>query len=230
MAQAQRKAKNESSGSMKLFAYIAAVVVAAGVVGFGVTSLSKSDAEPSASTVIGGVIPAEFQKITSSGDALEALGSAETDPALGKQAPALSGYNFAGAPVNINPGSDGKPMLLVFLAHWCPHCNAEVPRLNDWRDKGLVPADLRVVGITTSSRKDQANWPPSNWISEMNWQFEVMADSEEADAAFAYGVDGFPFLVLVNGQGKVVSRFSGEMEVNQIQEFIEKGLAEPLKK
>ena len=59
----------------------------------------------------------------------------------------------------------------------------------------------------------------------MKWQFEVMADSEEADAAFAYGVDGFPFLVLVNGQGKVVARNSGEMEVNQIQEFISKGLA-----
>lgn len=225
MAQAQRKAKKESSGSLKLFAYIAAVVVAAGVVGFGVTSLSKSDAEPTASTVIGGVVPAEYQKITSNGEALPALGSETTDPALGKQAPTLSGYNFAGAPVNVNPGTDGKPILLVFLAHWCPHCNAEVPRLNDWRDKGLVPDDLRVVGVTTSSRKDQANWPPSNWISEMDWQFEVMADSEEADAAFAYGVDGFPFLVLINGEGKVVARNSGEMEVNQIQEFISKGLA-----
>ena len=225
MAQAQRKAKKESAGSMKLFAYIAAVVIGAGVVGFGVTSLSKADPEPPASTVIGGVVPAEFQKITSTGEKLEPLADASADPALGKTAPMLQGYNFAGAPVNIRPGSDGKPTLLVFLAHWCPHCNAEVPRLNEWRDKGLVPADLRVVGITTSSRKDQANWPPSNWINKMNWQFEVMADSEEADAAFAYGVDGFPFLVLVNGAGKVVSRFSGEMEVSQLQEFIANGLA-----
>jgi thiol-disulfide isomerase/thioredoxin len=225
MAQAQRRAKKEDSGSMKLFAYIAAVVIAAGIVGFGVTAMSGSDAEPPASTVIGGVVPAEFQKITSTGDALEGLGSAAVDPALGKQAPTLQGYNFAGAPVNIQPGADGKPTLLVFLAHWCPHCNAEVPRLNEWREKGLVPDGLRVVGVTTSSRKDQANWPPSNWISEMNWQFETLADSEEGDAAFAYGVDGFPFLVLVNGEGKVVSRFSGEMEVEQLQEFISNGLA-----
>lgn len=224
MAQAQRRAKKVSSGSTKLFAYIAVVVVAASIVGFGVTSLSNSDAEPTASTVIGGVVPAEYQKITSNGEALPALGDATVDPALGKQAPTLSGYNFAGEPVNVNPGSDGKPTLLVFLAHWCPHCNAEVPRLNDWRDKGLVPENLRVVGVTTSSRQDQANWPPSNWINQMDWTFEVMADSEKADAAFAYGVDGFPFLVLINGQGKVVSRNSGEMEVNQIQEFISKGL------
>jgi thiol-disulfide isomerase/thioredoxin len=225
MAQAQRKAKKESAGSMKLFAYIAAVVVAAGVVGFGVTSLSKSDPEPPASTVIGGVAPAEYQKITRVGDALEPLGDATADPALGKTAPTLQGYTLAGAPINIQPGANGKPTLVVFLAHWCPHCNAEVPRLNEWRDKGLVPADLRVVGVTTSSRKDQANWPPSNWINDMKWQFEVMADSEENDAAFAYGVDGFPFMVLVNGQGKVVSRHSGEMEVGEIQEFISAGLA-----
>lgn len=225
MAQAQRKAKQESTGSMKLFAYIALVVIAASVVGFGVTSLSTADPEPTASTVIGGVAPAEFQKITRVGDALEPLGDATVDPALGKTAPTLQGYSLAGAPINIQPGANGKPTLVVFLAHWCPHCNAEVPRLNEWRDKGLVPADLRVVGVTTSSRKDQANWPPSNWISDMKWQFETMADSEENDAAFAYGVDGFPFMVLVNGEGKVVSRHSGEMEVNQIQEFISKGLA-----
>jgi cytochrome c biogenesis protein CcmG/thiol:disulfide interchange protein DsbE len=225
MAQAQRKAKKESAGSMKLFAYIAAVVVAAGVVGFGVTSLSSADPEPPASTVIGGVVPSEYQKITATGDALEPLADATVDPALGKTAPTLQGYNFAGAPVNIQPGANGQAMLLVFLAHWCPHCNAEVPRLNEWRDKGLVPENLRVVGITTSSRKDQANWPPSNWVSDMKWQFETLADSEENDAAFAYGVDGFPFMVLVNGEGKVVSRHSGEMEVGEIQEFISAGLA-----
>ena len=33
---------------------------------------------------------------------------------------------FDGAPLTIAP--TGKPMLVVFLAHWCPHCNAEIPR------------------------------------------------------------------------------------------------------
>jgi len=38
----------------------------------------------------------------------------------------------------------------VFLAHWCPHCNREIPELNAWRDSGEVPADLQVVAVTTA--------------------------------------------------------------------------------
>ena len=32
--------------------------------------------------------------------------------------------------------------MVVFLAHWCPHCNAEIPVLNEWRDSGEIPDGL----------------------------------------------------------------------------------------
>lgn len=95
----------------------------------------------------------------------------------------------------------------------------------EWNNKGLVPQGLRVVGITTSSRSDQANWPPSEWIANMKWPFEVMADSEAGDAAAAYGVDGFPFIAIINGDGKVVKRHSGELELDQLTDFVNGALA-----
>jgi thiol-disulfide isomerase/thioredoxin len=147
---------------------------------------------------------------------------------MGVIAPTLNGYTFAGNPVSITPGASAQPLMLVFLAHWCPHCNREVPRLISWQEQGLVPEGLRVIGVTTASRNDQANWPPSDWIEEMKWPFEVFVDSESGDAANAYGVDGFPFIAIVNAEGKIVGRHSGELELADLDAFVKGSLAVPL--
>jgi thiol-disulfide isomerase/thioredoxin len=115
--------------------------------------------------------------------------------------------------------------MVVFLAHWCPHCNREIPVLNKWRESGEVPTGLRVVGITTGSKADQANWPPSKWMTAMKWPFEVMADSEAQEAAAAYGVAGYPFIAFVGANGKITARTSGEIPVEQLQIYANAAVA-----
>ena len=225
MAQNQRKKKQKKAGvssardngNLKVILYIVLVVVGiAGAVSLGTAGGSTTPSADSAVTVPGGVAAAEFQKVTTTGDALPPLPESGDDPAVGKAAPTLTGYDLAGRPAKIDPGSDGKATMLVFLAHWCPHCNAEVPVLNEWKEKGLVPTNLRVVGITTASRPDQANWPPSKWLVAKKWTFDQFADSEKQDASAAYGVGGYPFLVFIDAAGNVTSRTSGEVPVEDI--------------
>ena len=43
-------------------------------------------------------------------------------------------------------------------------------------------------------------------------------------AAGAYGVDGFPFTTLLDGDGKVVARWSGEREPDQVLDLITSNL------
>jgi thiol-disulfide isomerase/thioredoxin len=112
-------------------------------------------------------------------------------------------------------------MLLVFLAHWCPHCNAEIPRLIEWDESGQMPEDLIVIGVATGSRSDQPNWPPSQWLQDMEWPWAAMADSEAQDAAIAYGVNGYPGLVLIDGEGTVLARRSGEASVSELDAWAE---------
>jgi len=225
MAQNQRK-KNQKkagvssardNGNLKVIAYILLVVVGiAGAVSLGTAGSSTKPSTNSGVTVPGGVAAAEYQDVTVSGDALPQLPETGKDPAVGKAAPTISGYDLAGRPAKIDPGSDGKATMVVFLAHWCPHCNAEVPVLNEWKEKGLVPPNLRVVGVTTASRQDQANWPPSKWLVAKKWAFDQFADSEKQDASAAYGVGGYPFLVFIDEMGNVTSRTSGEVPVEDI--------------
>ena len=225
MAQGKKNSGSSTISARAIIIGVAVVVaLAAGFAIFASGGNDNSSPTTTADIVDGGVAPAEYQKVTTEGDALDSLGKDATDPAKGKVAPNISGYSHSGFPVSVSPASEGKPTMLVFLAHWCPHCNAEMPRLIKWYESGKVPDDLRVVGITTSSRDDQANWPPSEWMQSFEWPFEVMADSQNNDAGAAYGVDGYPFMVILDKDGKVAARHSGEMEESEIPNFINKAL------
>jgi thiol-disulfide isomerase/thioredoxin len=167
---------------------------------------------------------AENQPVEVVGQALDPLGSTGADLSVGASAPTLNGFGFDGTPVSVTPG-DGTPYMLVFLAHWCPHCNAEVPRLVEWNAQGMVPEGLRVIGVSTAVASDRPNYPPSAWVVDKEWPFEVMADSVEMDAAAAYGVDGFPFFTIIGGDGKVKVRASGEQEIGVIDQLVKAALA-----
>ena len=67
-----------------------------------------------------------------------------------RRRPRWTGQSFDGTPLAINPG-DGKPKLVVFVAHWCPHCQAEVPRvLVQWMASGAQPGrSSRSCGVAT---------------------------------------------------------------------------------
>lgn len=227
MAQNERKKKKASSGdSMRTILYVVLVVVGiAGAVALGTSGGSSDTTTDTVVTVPGGVQPAEYQKVSSTGGMLAPLPESGADTETGKSVAVLKGYDLQGRPVTIDPAGEGKATMVVFLAHWCPHCNREIPVLNKWRESGEVPTGLRVVGITTGSKADQANWPPSKWMTAMKWPFEVMADSEAQEAAAAYGVAGYPFIAFVGANGKITARTSGETPVEQLQIYANAAVA-----
>lgn len=170
----------------------------------------------------GEVGPVEVQ-----GESLPVLpdSSGDNDPAVGLMAPVVIGEDFGGNTVRIDAANDGVT-LAVFLAHWCPHCNREVPRINELRDAGAFPDGLHIVGVSTGISPDRPNWPPSQWFEDMDWTYPVIADGIDVErqtfiAADAYGLDGFPFLTLIGGDGKVLARTSGEKEKDDLLQWIE---------
>lgn len=160
------------------------------------------------------------------GDPLPELPRDGDDPAIGSPAPSLVGISTEGDAIRIDTSS-GAAKMLVFVAHWCPHCNDEIPRLNAMSDAGAFPADLEIVAISTAAGPDRPNWPPDEWLREtMEWEYPAMLDGIDVEegsfiAAAAYGVSGFPFVVLVGADGNVVTRWSGEREPEQIAGYLE---------
>lgn len=131
-------------------------------------------------------------------------------------APPLVGQDYEGNAVEVVPGTDG-PLMLVFLAHWCPHCNEEIPVLQQWEAEGGVPDGLQIVGVSTAVAADRPNYPPGEWLVEKGWEWPVLADDGELTAANAYGLTAFPFLTFIDADGNVTARASGELPITELQ-------------
>ena len=149
----------------------------------------------------------EFQNVVVVGDPLPRFGDG-ADLALGATAPVLEGFGFLGNEVTTTPGT---PMLLVFLAHWCPFCQKEVPVLVNWNNSGLVPDNLDVIAVTTGTDEAQPNFPPSVWLANEKWPelWPVLVDNKDQTAGNAFGLAGYPFMVLIGEDGRVLWRNSG---------------------
>ena len=91
------------------------------------------------------------------------------------------------------------------------------------------PEDLHIVGVSTGISPDRPNWPPSEWFQDMDWTYPVIADGVDMEretfiAADAYGLTSFPFMVLIDSDGKVLARWAGEHEPEKLIELIEDNL------
>ena len=197
---------------------LVAVVIVVGVVAV-VASRSGDDApEGGAASPSGGtVVPAgeiDDPAVTVTGTALPEMASATVpadDPAVGLELPAIEGQTFDGSAMTISP--DQGSQVVMAIAHWCPHCNREVPDLQDWLDQNGMPQDVALSAIATDNRSDQVNYPAGQWLRNYGWSVPTMVDDSSNTAAAALGVRGYPTFVAVGPDGTVVARTSGEISI-----------------
>ena len=203
--------------------------VVAGVISFGcaafIVSLHSST-DPSGEKARGTqemVVTQEYQDVTISGKNLSLYAGTMDDSSLGAMAPFMKGKGFEGNTVSVSPGT---PTLLVFLAHWCLHCQKEVPQLVKWYESGKAPVDLDIIAVATATTIEAPNYPPSMWLSGEKWPalWPVIVDNKEGAAGAAYGLAGFPYFVLLDAEGKVVGRSSGQMSGQELEQFIGRSL------
>jgi thiol-disulfide isomerase/thioredoxin len=200
---------------------VVGVIVALALVAVAVTLGTKDDSEdPLASDVV------EFRPVTITG---EPLPSQYSDPpantqlneAIGAQAPDINGSDFAGSAVNIT--KDGRGKAVVFLAHWCPHCQNEAPLLADWiKDNSSKYPNVDFYAVATASTSTRANYPPSKWLEKEGWPSKIIADSNAFEAAKAYGLGSYPYMVFLDGQNKVVTRTSGELAMTDFGNLVQR--------
>ena len=235
-AEARRKAQakasrssGEGGGSSKGLKWAAIGVVIALAVGLGIFALSGDGggAASSDTTSFTSNLP-DSQPVTITGEPLVPFQATEGDPAIGVTAPLVSGFNFAGKEITLD--SANGPYMVVFLAHWCQFCNAELPLLNDWKRSGAVPAELDVIGVATAVSKTSVNYPPAEWLSNRGWGWPVLVDESAGEGtagklAQAFGASGWPYFVIVGADGKVKARVSGKIEINELQVIVDAALA-----
>ena len=136
------------------------------------------------------------------------------------RAPTLVGETPAGEAVTIDPSTEG-PMLLVFVAHWCPHCQAEVPRIVDLYGGSAELDGVELVAVATGSNPSAENYPPGEWLAGEGWPGRTLLDDEQAAAFLAYGGGSYPYLVAIDADGNVVARDSGEQGEEALEDLVD---------
>ena len=139
--------------------------------------------------------------------------------ATGNTAPNVTGQDFDGETVVID-NTDGRAKGIVFLAHWCSFCQAEVPNVQAWLDAtgGVDGVDLYSVSTSMNSGRD--NYPPSEWLAAEGWTQPVIRDDNENTVLINYGAGGFPYWVFLNADGTVALRTSGQLEIEQLENIL----------
>ena len=163
---------------------------------------------------------AAFAPVTVQGTNLTGFTTTEGDPAVGEEAPLLVGETPEGTPIEVGGSSAGEPTLIAFRAHWCPHCQAELPVLVDLEEQGAFEG-VRTVAVLTGTDEAAPNFPPADWLQDEGWGGDVLLDDETMTAATAYGLAGYPFLVMLDADGVVVARTSGELPADDVVAMVE---------
>lgn len=110
----------------------------------------------------------------------------------------------------------GKAVLLNFWATWCAPCREEMPALQRLQQR-LGPEGLEVVGINVDAAPGEmdalARWggDVQAFVREHGLSFDVLLDPE-GGVMRRYGVTGLPTTILLDREGRVVSRTVGAAE------------------
>ncbi len=151
---------------------------------------------------------------TVDGEALAVLDDPQNDPTVGQEAPTARGQDFDGQDVAVG---EGGPEIVVFMASWCPACDAELPELSELLREGRLPGEVTVTSVATFHDANRPNWPPQDWFARQDYPGPILVDDADSSVAEAYGVSGTPFWVFLD-DGQVVGRASGQLAMGVVED------------
>lgn len=156
----------------------------------------------------GGGIP-EVDTVALVGEPLPALVPGADDLAVGTLAPQITATSLAsGSAITLGPG---RARVIGFFAHWCPHCQDELPEITEWLASTTLPPNTEFVAVSTAVDEGNGNYPPSAWFNDVGFSSPVLVDDASATLLNGMGFSGFPAFVAIDASGVVVERAGGNI-------------------
>jgi thiol-disulfide isomerase/thioredoxin len=193
--------RTSSPTRTRLIAALVGVAVLGFVVVVAVTSANEQLGVPSLEDIAG--------PVTVEGEDLVLLPQEGSDPLAGQgvASPVATALDLDGGEVVI--GAPGQAQVLVFLAHWCPVCQQEVPVLVDLIRAGGVPDDVELVAVLTGLDPSRPNWPPDAWLAQEGYVGTIARDAQGDRLMRAFGLRAYPAWAVIDSEGRIVSRRTG---------------------
>jgi len=124
--------------------------------------------------------------------------------AVGSVAPAFTLKNEKGEDVSLNNFA-GKYVVLEFWGTWCGYCIKEMPRLKACYSK--YSDKVEFIGI--DYKDNLQTWLKAISKYDLQWTNLIAENDEVRDK---YGVEGFPTKIIIDNEGKIVLKTTGESD------------------
>ena len=122
------------------------------------------------------------------------------------QLPAITLKTMEGKTVRTDTiSNNGKPFIIDFFATWCKPCNRELDAINEVYEDWQEETGVKIYAIS---------------VDNHGWTYDVILDTN-MEFQKALGIQMIPYVLIVDGSGKIVYRHNGYTEGAE-QELIEK--------
>ncbi len=138
----------------------------------------------------------------------------QLEPAANMTSPIISGTGLKGEELSTD---SNNPKIILFLAHWCGHCQQKVKMVQKWINENGNPEPIKLYSVLTSINSGQPNYPPDKWLESENWTVPTFTDNAQDGVLQHFGVRGFPYMVLIDNKGKIITRLSGSYNAEQFE-------------
>lgn len=117
--------------------------------------------------------------------------------------------------------NDGKPFIIDFFATWCHPCNRELNAISEVYDDWQEETGVKLYAVSIDQAQNVNKVKPL--VDENGWTYEVLLDPN-SDFKRAMGVQMIPFVLVCDGDGRIVYKHNGYAEgaENEIIEQVRK--------
>ena len=142
------------------------------------------------------------------------------------QLPKVTLKDTSGKSVSIESlSNDGKPIIIDLFATWCKPCLRELDAIaevyEDWQEE----TGVKLVAVSIDQAQNENKVKPL--ADSHNWEYEVLLDPN-SDLKRALGVQMIPYVLIVDGQGKIVYKHNGYTDgaeselIEKVRELVKK--------
>ncbi|MCP4225189.1 MAG: hypothetical protein GY773_17770, partial [Actinomycetia bacterium] len=128
------------ASSSRVFVFVVVALITVGLLGVAFLATSRDSVSSDVNEEQTADVEIDGDSLPPIPDGVIGITSAANDSAVGSIVPTLTGTDFEDNEITIE--ADGRPKVIYFLAHWCQHCQAEVPVVQELIDEGSQPEGL----------------------------------------------------------------------------------------